>query len=399
MKVNTARYLAVAALAGTCGLLHAQQAPAPTPSPAEPNAGVSIWTQNVTGFRKEHGSVGGYTKRWDLSDLPHYVPKRRLSGTLRFWGNNYIKDGQLAEFWREGFKKFQPDVTIEYHLPTGAIAVSALACGVADIGMNNKATLTDLLIFEQTFHHPISEVTALTGSYDVYGWSPATIIAVNKDNPLDQISMKQLDGVFGGARTGGYVGSVWHTEYPYSRGAEENIRTWGQLGLTGEWADKPIHVGGQNLWAGATVGFSHQVLKGSNQFTEGYRTFTNYVMPDGKMNTWSIQARRALAQDRYAIYYVSPLSMGPELKELAIQGEKDGPYVKRTLESVHDRTYPLVHDQKLFFNRKPGQPIDPKVDEFLHYVFSQEGQDPAQREGRYVPLTADVVRAQLKRLE
>ena len=50
------------------------------------NAGVSIWTQNVSAFRKEHGSVGGYTKRWDLSDLPHYVPKQQVTGILRIWG-------------------------------------------------------------------------------------------------------------------------------------------------------------------------------------------------------------------------------------------------------------------------------------------------------------------------
>src|SRR5258708_26679772 len=151
---------------------------------AEPdNAGVSIWTQNVTGFRKDSGAAGGYTKKWDLSDLPHYVPKRKLSGTLRFWGNNYLKDGQLAGFWKEGFEKFHPDLKVEYVLPTGAIAVMALACGVADVGMHNKATLTDLLVFEQMFHYPVSEVMVATGSYDVYGWTPPHIIVVNKDNP------------------------------------------------------------------------------------------------------------------------------------------------------------------------------------------------------------------------
>src|SRR5262249_24466481 len=204
------------------------------PKQVEPeNSGRSIWTQNVSGFRKEHGSIGGYKKRWDLSDLPHYVPKQKLSGTIRIWGNNYLKDGELGRYWAEEFKKLQPDATIEYHLPTGAIAVSAVAAGVADLRMNAKATLTDPLILEQEVRHPLTEIMAVTGSFDVYGWAPAGLIVVHKDNPLTQISMKQVDGVFGGARTGGYAGSVWHTEYPYSRGAEENIRTWGQLGLTG----------------------------------------------------------------------------------------------------------------------------------------------------------------------
>jgi len=373
--------------------------PAQVP-PAEPqNAGVSIWTQNVTGFRKQHGSVGGYTKRWDLSDLPHYVPRQKLSGKLRIWGNNYIKDGYLADYWQTEFKKFQPDLKIEYNLPTTGIAIPALSCGVADIAMSRKAILMDLLTFEQVYHHPVTEISAVTGSYDVYGWSPAFIIVVNKDNPLTQISMKQLDGVFGGARLGGYVGSVWHTEYPYARGPEENIRTWGQLGLTGEWADQPIHTGGQSLRGNQTTQFSDIVLRGSDQFVEGYQAYANYITTGGKIVTWSLQAQRAIARDRDAMFYVSPMSMSPDMRELAIQGYDGGPYVKRSLETVHDRTYPLYGQYFFYINRTPGQAVDPKVDEFLRFVLSQEGQECVQREGRYIPLTAEVVRAQLKKLE
>ena len=379
--------------------LGADEKPSQANSKAPQNSGRSIWTQNVSGFRKEHGSIGRYTKRWDLSDLPHYVPKQEVSGTIRIWGNNYLTDGELGQYWVEEFKKLQPGVTLEYHVPTGAIAVSALAAGVADLGMNYKATLTDRLIFEQVFHHPLTEITAVTGSYDVYGWGPAGIIVVNKDNPLTQISMKQLDGVFGGARTGGYVGSVWHTEYPYSRGPEENIRTWGQAGLKGEWANEPIHVGGQNLSAGAMVQFSNEVLEGSLQFVEGYAAYTNYVTTDGKLNTWSKQVQSQVAKDRHAMYYASPLTLSPDLKELAIQARDGGPFVKRTLETVRDNTYPLTHHGFFYLNRNPGEPLDPKINEFLHFILSQEGQECVQREGRYLPLTAVVVREQLKKLE
>lgn len=376
--------------------LLAQEPPAGT----EPkNAGVSIWTQNVTSFRKEHGLEGGYKKRWDLSDLPHYIPKQQVSGTLQVWGNNYLKDGYLGEYWKEGFEKFQPGITIEYHLPTSGIAIPALSCGVADVSMCRKSIIMELLTFEQVYHHPVTEITAVTGSYDVYGWGPAFIIAVNHENPLTKISMKQLDGVFGGARPGGYVGSVWHTEYPYARGPEENIRTWGQLGLTGEWADKPIHVGGQSKRGHATTVFSDIVLWGSDHFVEDYRGVANYITPEGKVNSWSLQARRAIAKDRYAMYYVSPMSMGPELKELAVQGRDGGSYVQRTLETCRDRTYPLTYQFYFYMNREPGKPVKPKVNEFMHYILSQEGQDAVQREGRYLPLMAEDVREQLKKLE
>jgi phosphate transport system substrate-binding protein len=363
------------------------------------NSGLSIWTQNVTAFRKEHGSVGGYDKQWDLSDLPKYVPARQLSGVLRIWGNNYLKDGPLGDYWREAFKKFQPGLTLEYHLPTSGIAIPALACGDADLGMSRVATLMDLLTFEQVYHHPITQVTAVTGSYNVYGWLPAFIIVVNADNPLTKISLKQLDGVFGGARLGGYRGSVWHQEYPYSRGPEENIRTWGQLGLTGEWADKPIHVGGQSMRGNQTTNFSSVVLYGSDQFTEGYQSYANYIGPDRKIVSWSVQMQHVVSHDKYAMFWASPQGLGPGIKELAIQGRDGGPYVQRTLETVRDHSYPLTEECYFYLNRTPGQPVDPKVAEFLHFVLSQQGQECVEHEGRYLPLTGAIVREQLKKIE
>src|SRR5258708_2622316 len=363
------------------------------------NSNKSIWTQDVTSFRKDHAVAGGYTKKWDLSDLTHYKPKHQLKGKLRVWGNNYIKDGYLGEYWRAAFKKFQPGIEIEYNLPTTGIAIPSLSAKASDVAMSRKAILMDLLTFEQVYKHPITEVSAVTGSYDVYGWMPAFTIVVNKDNPLERISMKQLDGVFGGQRNGGYDASVWRTDYPYKRGADENIRTWGQLGLTGEWADKPIHPGGQTLRGNNTVQLSDKITRGSDQWNEGYQAYANYIDDKGKIVPWSTQARDAIAKDKYALYYVSPLSMSPDLKELAIQGWEGGPYVKRSLETIRDHSYPLYAEYYFYINREPGKPVDAKVEEFLRFILSQEGQEQVQREGRYMPLTGAMVKEQLKKLD
>lgn len=363
------------------------------------NGNRSIWTLNVTSFRKQHALDGGYTKKWDLSDLPHYRPRRQVSGTLRIWGSNYLKDGPIGGYWEEAFRKFQPGIRIEYNLPTAGIAIPALAGKVADLGVGRPATLMDLLTFEQVFGYEPTEISAATGSYDVYGWSPAFIIIVGKDNPLNQISMKQLDGVFGTARNGGYDGSTWRTDHPYKRGAEENIRTWGQLGLTGEWANKPIHPCGQSPRANIQVVFQNLVMRGSDQWVEGYRAFANYATPDGKIASWSKQVLAAARSDPLSICVASPLALGDDLKELAVQGFDGGPYVKRTLETVRDRSYPLINEIYFYANKAPGKPMDPKVEEFLRFILSQEGQEQVQREGRYTPLTAPVVKAMLAKLE
>lgn len=393
------RLILVMAMAATFSAAAQEPAPAGNPPAAQENANRSIWTLNVTQFRKERGNIGGYTKRWDLSDLPAYQPRHKLSGTLRIWGSNYLKDGPLGGYWEEEFRRFHPDVTIEYTLPTAGIAIPAMAAKVADLGVGRPATLMDMLTFEQVYRYSPTEIKAATGSYDVYGWSPAFIILVNENNPLTQISMDQLDGVFGSARLGGYDGSVWRTDEPYRRGAEKNIRTWGQLGLTGEWADKPIRACGQSPRANIQVVFQNLVLRGSDQWVDGYRAFANYATPEGTIATWSGQVQREVQENVDAICIASPLVMGPGMRELAVQGFDGGPHVPRTLESVRDRSYPLINEIFFYTNKPPGERIEPKAEEFLRFVLSREGQEQVQREGRYLPLTGDVVQAQLRKIE
>ena len=404
LLATAAMLVALAAGAWPGAALLAQPAAAPGQGGAqgddEPaNANRSIWTLNVTQDRKDHAKLGGYTRKWDLGDLPHYVPKRRLTGTLRIWGSNYLKDGPLGEYWRAAFQKFQPGIRIEYNLPTAGIAIPALAAKVADLGVGRPATLMDLLTFEQVYHHSPTEITAATGSYDVYGWSPAFIIVVHKDNPITRIGMKQLDGVFGAARLGGYQGSVWRTDYPYRRGADENIRTWGQLGLTGEWADKPIHPCGQSPRANVQSVFDNLVLRGSGQWVEGYRSFANHATAQGKINAWSLQVRHAVESDPYSLCIASPLTLSPSMHELAVQAYGGGAFVKRTLESVHDHSYPLYNEIYFYLDKEAGKPADPKVEEFLRFVLSQEGQAAIQADGKYLPLTGEMARAQLRKLE
>src|SRR5207302_731131 len=67
-----------------------------------------------------------YTKRWDLSDLPSYEPKQKVSGTIRMWGSNYIVDGNVGKYCEEGFRKFHPGVKFDYHMKTTIAAVPAL---------------------------------------------------------------------------------------------------------------------------------------------------------------------------------------------------------------------------------------------------------------------------------
>ncbi|MGH8277213.1 MAG: PstS family phosphate ABC transporter substrate-binding protein, partial [Steroidobacteraceae bacterium] len=82
------------------------------------------------------------------------------------------------------------------------------------------------------------------------------------------------------------------------------------------------------------------------------------------------------------------------LKILALAKDEHGPFVSYTLDTLHDRSYPLYDHIFAYADRVPGKPLDPKVYEFLRFVLSREGQNEVMRDGKYLPLTAAVLRAQ-----
>ncbi len=344
---------------------------------------------------KERGKKAYYAKRWDLSDLPSYQPGQKVKGTLRIWGSNYITDGNVGDYWKEAFRKFQPGVKLDYHLKTTVAAVPSLVFGVGDIGVGRKLTFHELLLFQRYLDRDPVEIAVATGSYDVPGWQPGFGIVVHKNNPLTQLTLEQLDGIFGAERLGGWEGTSWHPEY--GRGPEKNIRTWGQVGLAGEWKEMPITVYGLNLRYHQATEISDRILKGSDKWNERLRIYANFVTPDGKLGR---SLNSDLVKDRSGIAYVAAPTrqLPPELKIVLLAEKPSGPYVPYTLETLRDRTYPLFDQIYMYVDRPKGK-IDPKMREFLRFVVSREGQAEVMRDGKYLPLTAAVAQEQLRKLQ
>jgi phosphate transport system substrate-binding protein len=345
----------------------------------------------------DRGAQPHYTKNFDLSGLPHYVPGKQLTGWIRLHGSNYLVDGKLGEYWQQGFAKYQPKLRISFYLPTAASAFAALYYNQADLVMGHRPGFYDLLAYQRIMGFNPVEITAVTGSFDVPGWENSTVILVNKDNPLKGITMEQLDGVFGAARDGGWSGTNFRPDW--ARGPDKNIRTWGQLGLTGEWADKPINVYGFNLRYNTATDFADKVLKASDKWNENIHAYAHIVQPDGKRYIQADQITDALARDKYGIAFNRYRGERPGLRRLDVAAREGGPFVAHTLENVQDRSYPLYQEAYFYTSVKPGTKMDPNVREFLRYVLSQEGQTEVTRDGKYLPLTAAVVREQLAKLD
>ena len=342
------------------------------------------------------GKKAFYTREFELGGLPHYQPRERVSGELRIYGDNYIETGNLAAYWEEGFRKFEPEITFKLVVPTAVVAFPGLYFHLADIGMDHKPIFYDVLGYERTLNRDPLEVTAVTGSYDVPGWANSFAIVVNKANPLTRITTDQLDGIFGAARDGGWIGTAWHREF--HRGPEKNLRTWGQLGLSGKWADQRINVYGYSLRYNTSTDFSDRILQGSDKWNEDIHVFANYLKPDGTFYIEADQIMDAVNADPYGIAYINFRADYPQTKRLAVAAHEGAPYVEHTIETVQNRTYPLYKEVYFYIDVEPGKPMDPKVKEFVRYVLSQEGQEAVERDGKYLPLTAEVVREQLNKL-
>jgi phosphate transport system substrate-binding protein len=328
---------------------------------------------------------------FDLSDLPAYKPQQQVSGVIRMTGSNYIADSHVGQYWLAEFKKFQPGVTFEFNLKTPSSAVYALFLNAGDIDPSRKMTFEDLLAYERSMNADPVEIQYATGSYDVPGWSPAFGIFVNKTNPIAKLNMAQLEAIFGAERTGAWEGTSWHPER--ARTTAQNIRTWGQLGLTGEWADKPIHVYGVNLRYHQAIRFEDQVMHGSAKWNPGLLEYANYGKPDGTLAIGASMMVEDLAKDPYGICYSEINFKAENTKTVALAPGDTTNYVELTRDNVRNRTYPL------YANGSPEKPMDPKVKEFLRFVLSREGQTAIERDGKYLPLTKEVVDAQLKKLQ
>jgi phosphate transport system substrate-binding protein len=335
--------------------------------------------------------------------LPSYVPEHPVSGTIRNFGFGL---GGVLKLWEEEFQKFQPQVRFVDNLPTSDAAIPALVTGVTDLAPDGgEATLTENLSFFEVYGYPVTDITVASGAFDVEGKSNGPVIFVHKDNPIASLSVQQLDGIFGAQRTGGMRGFKWTPSD--GRGAHADIRTWGQLGLTGAWADKPIQTYG-HAPSGTTRFFQWKVMQNGDKWNPNYR---EYVETGSKMiadedkpeQRLGLQhmLRSELAQDPYGIAWtVMPQAKGVEgIKVISVAPKTGGAAVAPSKESFTDRSYPLVRSIYMYLNRKPGTPVDPKLREFLRYILSRDGQDVIVRNGSYLPLPADVVEAQRRKLD
>lgn len=310
--------------------------------------------------------------------LPPPPPSAPLAGPLRVWTNPQMQE--IVQRWSAGFRQHHPDVQVVANYQGSDVAVAGLYTKCADIAfLGRDPTASEIQAFEWIFRYRPARVPVLTGSLDQAGKSPALVLFVHKDNPLAGLTLAQADAIFGHERLRG----------------GDRITTWGQLGLGGDWKDQPIHLYGYDAYSGSGRYFRQAVLEDSRHLNwDRMQEIGDGKDRAGRPLDAATRIHAALATDRYGIAVSALAPDASASKALALADVAGGPLVDPSPESLVARRYPLTRSVIALVNRAPGQPLDPKVAEFLRYVLGSEGQAQAAN-GGYLPLAQGDAATQL----
>jgi phosphate transport system substrate-binding protein len=278
--------------------------------------------------------------------LGAYKPVSGVSGAIKGVGSDTMNN--LMALWGEDFRKAYPNVNIEVEGKGSSTAPPALITGTATFGpMSRLMKSQEIDEFEAKYGY---KPTGLRTAIDMLA------VYVHKDNPIEFLTLQQVDAIFSATRKGGLT---------------EDITTWGQLGLTGEWSDKPISLYGRNSASG-TYGYfkEHAIFKGD---------YKDSV----KEQPGSASVVQAVASDKYGIGYSGIGYKTADVRAVPLKADASSPAVPAAAEHAYDGTYPLARFLYLYVNHKPGSELDPLRAEFIKYVFSKDGQQNVIKDGYY----------------
>lgn len=291
--------------------------------------------------------------------LPRYKAVRGVSGNLSSVGSDTLNN--LMTLWAETLNKFYPNVKIQIEGKGSSTAPPALISGTAQLGpMSRPMKGTETDAFEKKFGYKPTPIRTAVDALAVF---------VNKDNPIKCLTMAQVDAIFSKSRRAGH---------------KENIQTWGQLGLTGDWADRPISLFGRNSASGTYGFFKEHVLKNGDYKDEL------------KEQPGSATVVQGVAVDRYAIGYSGIGYTTPDVRAVPLVEKAGGPCVEATATNAYSGKYPLSRFLFVYVNRTPGKHLDPLTSEFIRLLLSKEGQEVVIKDG-FFPIPNSVAKEELSK--
>jgi phosphate transport system substrate-binding protein len=292
--------------------------------------------------------------------LPTYAKVSGISGNLKSIGSDTLNN--LMTLWSEGFRSQYPAVKIEIEGKGSSTAPPALIEGTSQFGpMSREMKSKEIESFEKKYGYKPSRIRAAVDSLAVF---------VHKDNPIQSLTLQQVDAIFSKNRKGGYG---------------KDIVTWGDLGLTGEWKDKPISLYGRNSASG-TYGYFKEVALFEGDYKDSV-----------KEQPGSSAVVQGVATDKYGIGYSGIGYKTADVRTVPLAKAEGKKAFEANADNAYSGDYPLARFLYIYVNKNPNQALDPLRAEFIKYVFSKEGQMVVIKDGFY-PVTRNLAQEDLKAL-
>ena len=293
-------------------------------------------------------------------EVKGYEKVSGVEGNLNSIGSDTLNN--LMTYWAEAFGKIYPNVRIQVEGKGSATAPPALTEGTAQLGpMSRKMKPEEEDAFERKHGFKPTRISVALDCLAVY---------VPKDNPIKGLTLAQLDGIFSKTHKSGH----------------EDITTWGQVGLEGDWAALPMSLYGRNSASGTYAYFKeHALMKGDYKDTV-------------KEQPGSAAVVNGVAGDRAGIGYSGIGYRTSEVRAIPLAKDANSPLAEPTFANALNGTYPLGRTLYIYVARKPGEPLPKLIEEFLKFVLSHEGQEIVIKDG-YGPLPVKVIQKQLEILK
>lgn len=292
--------------------------------------------------------------------LPDYRAVDGISGTLRSVGSDTLSD--LMRLWAEGFKARYPEVAIEIEGKGSATAPAALIAGTAQLAPMSRPMLgLERADFTARYGYP---PISMRGAVD------ALAVFVHKDNPIECLSLPQVDAIFSKTRKAGH---------------ESDIRAWGDLGLGGDWATRPIALYGRHSTSG-TYGYFKDVALLNGDYKD--------MLAE---QPGSAEVAAAVGADLGGIGYAGIGYVTPGVRAVPLRIDADADCFPATADNANSGDYPLARFLYLYVNKNPREPLDPLRAELIRFIDSKQGQEIVIKEG-YSPIINAVAQDDLKAL-
>lgn len=275
-----------------------------------------------------------------------YQQTSGVSGSLKSIGSDTLNN--LMTLWSEGFRAKYPTVKIEVEGKGSSTAPPALIAGTSQLGpMSREMKSAEIDSFEQKFGYKPTQVRVAVDALAVF---------IHKDNPLTCLTLTQIDGMFSKGRLSG----------------SPAITTWGQLGLKGEWADKPISLFGRNSASG-TYGYFKEVTMLNGDYSDSV-----------KEQPGSSAVVQGVAADKYAIGYSGIGYKTADVKAVDI-ADRNGQCQAANQQNAYTGAYSIARFLYIYVNKNPSEALSPLLGEFFSFVLSKDGQQDTSKDG-YFPM-------------